>query len=83
MIVVITEEPLKEKALDFKNLISKFKNVFIVIKKICSPIRSPGSQRCVVFQSFHLTQDVKGKNLMLVTFVATNVLQDHINIHTG
>ena len=23
------------------------------------------------------------KNLMPVTFVATNVLQDHINIHTG
>ena len=57
--------------------------MFIVIKKICSSIRSPGSQRCVIFQSFDLTQDVKEKNLMPVTFVATNVLQDHINIHSG
>ena len=55
VIVVITEEPLKEKALDFENLISKFINVFIVIKKKCSHIRSPSSQRCVIFQSFDLT----------------------------
>ena len=34
--------------------------------------------------TFHLvTQDVKEKNLMPVTFVANNLLQDHINIHTG
>ena len=34
--------------------------------------------------TFHLvTQDDKEKNLMPVTFVAHNVLQDHINIHTG
>ena len=83
VIFVITEEPLKEKALDFENLVSKFTNVFIVTKEICSPIRSPGSQRRVIFQSFNLIQDVKEKNLMLVTFVATNVLQDHTNIHTG
>lgn len=37
----------------------------------------------MIFQSFNLTQDVKEKNLMPVTFVATNVLQDHTNIHTG
>ena len=55
MIVVITEEPLKEKALDFENLISKLIDVSIVIKKKCSHIRSPGSQRCVIFQSFDLT----------------------------
>ena len=30
-----------------------------------------------------VTQDVKEKNLMPVTCVANNVLQDHINIHTG
>ena len=39
----------------------------------CSPIRSPGSQRRVIFQNFNLTQDVKEKNLMPVTFVANNV----------
>ena len=55
VIVVITEEPLKEKSLDFENLVSKFTNVFIVTKEICSPVRSPGSQRCVIFQSFDLT----------------------------
>ena len=46
MIVVITEEPLKEKALDFETLISKSISVFIVIKEKCSQMRSPVSQFC-------------------------------------
>ena len=40
---------------------------------MCQP--SPGNSIC---QGFMLE-----KNLMPVTFVANNVMQDHINIHTG